>query len=43
MGIKLAHIDTSNPAGPVVHIRYDNPRMHYKERRLACPTAGQRR
>lgn len=38
MGIKLAHIDTSNPAGPVVHIRYDNPRMQYKERRLRLPT-----
>ncbi len=37
MGIKLAHIDTSNPAGPVVHIRYDNPRMQYKERRLRLP------
>jgi integrase/recombinase XerD len=34
MGIKLGHIDTSNQAGPVVHIRYDNPRMQYKERRL---------
>lgn len=37
MGIKLAHIDTSNPAGPVVHIRYDSPRMQYKERRLRLP------
>ncbi len=37
MGIKLGRIDTSNPAGPVVHIRYDNPRMHYKERRLRLP------
>ena len=34
MGIKLSHIDTSKPEAPVVHIRYDNPRMHYKERRL---------
>ena len=34
MGIKLAHIDSSNPARPVVHIRYENPRMQYKERRL---------
>jgi site-specific recombinase XerD len=42
MGIKLAHIDTSNPAGPVVHIRYDNPRMQYKERRLRMPPAWAR-
>jgi len=42
MGIKLAHIDTSNPSGPVVHIRYDNPRMHYKERRLRLPAAWSR-
>jgi integrase/recombinase XerD len=37
MGIKLAHIDTSNPAGPSVHIRYDSPRLQYKERRLRLP------
>jgi integrase/recombinase XerD len=37
MAIKLTHIDTSNPAGPVVHIRYDKPRMLYKERRLRLP------
>jgi site-specific recombinase XerD len=37
MGIRLAHIDTSSPQGPVVHIRYDNPRMQYKERRLRLP------
>jgi integrase/recombinase XerD len=37
MAIKLSHIDLSNPAGPVVHIRYDKPRMHYKERRLRLP------
>jgi integrase/recombinase XerD len=37
MAIKLAHIDTSNPAQPSVHIRYDNPRMQYKERRLRLP------
>lgn len=37
MGIKLAHIDTANPDGPVVHIRYDRPRMQYKERRLKLP------
>jgi site-specific recombinase XerD len=37
MGLKLAHIDTSKPAGTVIHIRYENPRMHYKERRLRLP------
>jgi integrase/recombinase XerD len=37
MGIKLGHIDTVNPDGPVVHIRYDKPRMQYKERRLRLP------
>jgi site-specific recombinase XerD len=34
MAIKLSHIDTSDPAGPIVHIHYDKPRMQYKERRL---------
>ena len=42
MGIKLGHIDTSSPAGPVVHIRYDNPRMQYKERRLRLPAGWSR-
>jgi site-specific recombinase XerD len=37
MDLKLAHIDTSDPDGPVVHIRYDKPRMQYKERRLKLP------
>jgi site-specific recombinase XerD len=37
MGIKLSHIDTSKPAEPVVYIRYSNPRMHHKERRLRVP------
>ena len=37
MGLKLSHIDTSDPSGAVVHIRYDNPRMQYKERRLRLP------
>jgi site-specific recombinase XerD len=39
MDIKLTHIDTSEPAGPIVHIRYDKPRMQYKERRLRLPAA----
>jgi integrase/recombinase XerD len=38
MGIKLSHIDTSNAARPVVHIRYEKPRMQYKERRLGLPS-----
>ena len=37
MAIKLAHIDTSDPKGAVVHIRYDRPQMQYKERRLRLP------
>ncbi len=37
MALKLAHIDTSDPAGPTIHIRYDRPRMQYKERRLRLP------
>ena len=37
MGLKLSHIDTSDPSGAVVHVRYDNPRMQYKERRLRLP------
>jgi integrase/recombinase XerD len=37
MGIKLAHIDTTDPENSVLQIRYDQPRMHYKERRLGLP------
>ncbi len=37
MAIKLGHIDTSSPDGPAVQIRYDSPRMQYKERRLRLP------
>ncbi len=37
MAIKLSHIDTSDPDGPVIHIRYDNPRHQHKERRLRLP------
>jgi site-specific recombinase XerD len=37
MAIKLSHIDALNPTGPVVHIRYEKPRMQYKERRLSLP------
>lgn len=37
MALKLAHIDTSDPAGPVIHVRYDRPQMQHKERRLRLP------
>ena len=37
MALKLAHIDTSDPTGPVIQIRYDRPQMQYKERRLKLP------
>ncbi len=42
MAIKLAHIDGSDAAGPIVHIRYDKPRMQYKERRLRLPAGWSR-
>jgi site-specific recombinase XerD len=35
MGIALNDIDRSNPSTPVLYIRYKNPRMHHKERKLA--------
>jgi integrase/recombinase XerD len=35
--IKLAHIDRSNPAEAVLHVRYDKPGRQYKERRLRLP------
>lgn len=35
MGVALSDIDRSNPAAPLVYIRYKNPRMHHKERKLA--------
>jgi integrase len=37
MAIKLAHIDASNPEAPALQIRYENARMHHKERRLRLP------
>lgn len=37
MAIRLAHLDLANPSGPAVQIRYEKPRMHYKERRLQLP------
>jgi integrase/recombinase XerD len=35
MGIKLEHIDVSNPQAPVLYIRYPTARMRHKERKLA--------
>lgn len=35
MGIKLEHIDFSNPNAPVLYVRYDDPRKTLKERKLA--------
>jgi integrase/recombinase XerD len=37
MAIKLAHLDVSNPAEMVLHVRYATPRMLHKERRLRLP------
>jgi site-specific recombinase XerD len=42
MAIKLSHIDTSDPKGAIVHIRYDKPRMQHKERRLRLPAGWTR-
>jgi integrase/recombinase XerD len=42
MGLRLAHIDTSAAAGPVIHVRYDKAGMEYKERRLRLPPAWAR-
>jgi integrase/recombinase XerD len=33
--VELDHIDRSDPAGPALYIRYANPRMRKKERKLA--------
>ncbi|NOZ28420.1 MAG: tyrosine-type recombinase/integrase [Chloroflexi bacterium] len=35
MNLRLDDIDLSNPAAPSILIRYDNPRMVHKERRLS--------
>jgi integrase/recombinase XerD len=35
MNLRLDDIDLSNPAAPSIIIRYDNPRMMHKERRLS--------
>jgi integrase/recombinase XerD len=35
MAIKLNHIDLTDPAAPVLYIRYANPKMRHKERKLS--------
>lgn len=37
MGIRLTHIDRSNPRRPVLEVRYSDPRLRYKERNIALP------
>jgi site-specific recombinase XerD len=37
MAIKLSHIDLSDPVAPVLYIRYANPKMRHKERKLSLP------
>ncbi len=37
MAIKLSHIDLSDPASPVLYIRYESARYHLKERKLRLP------
>jgi integrase/recombinase XerD len=38
MDIKLNHIDLSDPSSPVLYIRYTNPKMAHKERKLKLPS-----
>lgn len=37
MAIQLSDIDTSDPQAPVLYIRYHNPKMKHKERKLRLP------
>ncbi len=37
MSIKLTHMDSSDPARPVLYVRYDDPKKRHKERKLALP------
>jgi len=37
MNIALDHLDLSDPSSPVLYIRYDNPKMMHKERKLSLP------
>jgi integrase/recombinase XerD len=39
MAIHLNHMDLSDPERPVLYIRYANPRMRKKERKLKLPSA----
>jgi len=37
VGIRLGDLDLSAQDSPILHIRYDTPRLQHKERRLALP------
>jgi integrase/recombinase XerD len=37
MGVQLSDIDTSEPQVPILYIRYSNPKMKHKERKLRLP------
>jgi site-specific recombinase XerD len=37
VAIRLSDIDTSEPKAPVLYIRYSNPKMKHKERKLQLP------
>jgi integrase/recombinase XerD len=37
LGIQLNHIELDTPAGPMLYVRYPNPRNRYKERKIAIP------
>lgn len=37
LGIRLRHIDISEPSDPILYVRYDDPRKRKKERKLSLP------
>ncbi len=37
LGIQLNHIELDTPAGPILYVRYPNPRNRYKERKIPIP------
>lgn len=37
VAIAMEHLDLAHPGGPVVYVRYSNPRYALKERKLALP------
>lgn len=37
LGIKINHIDLQSPSGPLLFIRYQDPRYRYKERKIQLP------